>query len=400
MSQEPDRVIDPLEGEKAGQGQDVEGRRHQGHRASPPEAAGDEHPFDHVDRVHNTPADQGRHSNSHSLSHNDDYSHSHRSQPDHGVIPDNRHQTNHGYRAADRRSLLIALALTSGYLVVAIAGGVLANSLSLLADALHMVTDTAAIGLALLALWMAGRPTTFTRTFGLHRAEILAALVNAVSLWAITVWIFYEAYGRFTHPREVEGGIMLAVGLGGLLVNLVVAWMLHRSAGHSLNVQGAFLHVIGDLLGSIAVVAGSFLIIAFGWTIADPVFGVIIGILILVSSGYLLWRVGQVLMEGVPAHLDLDQLCQGLEEVPGVVEVHDIHAWSITTGYDVLSAHVIADFANQDTYDRILHDLQDAVYRRFNLAHMTVQLESSTSGCVEDHHLEHGQSPALEPAGD
>ena len=251
-----------------------------------------------------------------------------------------------------------------------------------------------------LALWMAGRPTTFTRTFGLHRAEILAALVNAVSLWAITVWIFYEAYGRLTHPREVEGGIMLAVGLGGLLVNLVVAWMLHRSAGHSLNVQGAFLHVIGDLLGSIAVVAGSFLIIAFGWTIADPVFGVIIGILILVSSGYLLWRVGQVLMEGVPAHLDLDQLCQGLEEVPGVVEVHDIHAWSITTGYDVLSAHVIADFANQDTHDHILHDLQDAVYRRFNLAHMTVQLEGSTAGCVEDHHLEHGQSPALEPAGD
>ena len=398
MSQEPDRVIDRREGEKAGQGQDVEGRRHQGHRARSPEAAGDEPPFDHVDRVHNTPADQDRPSNSYS--HNHDHSNSHRSQPDRGVIPDHRHQTNHGYRAADRRSLLIALALTGGYLVVAIAGGVLANSLSLLADALHMVTDTAAIGLALLALWMAGRPTTFTRTFGLHRAEILAALVNAVSLWAITVWIFYEAYGRLTHPREVEGGIMLAVGLGGLLVNLVVAWMLHHSAGHSLNVQGAFLHVIGDLLGSIAVVAGSFLIIAFGWTIADPVFGVIIGILILVSSGYLLWRVGQVLMEGVPAHLDLDQLCQGLEEVPGVVEVHDIHAWSITTGYDVLSAHVIADFANQDTHDRILHDLQDAVYRRFNLAHMTVQLESSTSGCVEDHHLEHGQSSALEPAGD
>ena len=120
----------------------------------------------------------------------------------------------------------------------------------------------------------------------------------------------------------------------------------------------------------------------------------------MVSSGYLLWRVGQVLMEGVPAHLDLDQLCQRLKEAPGVVEVHDIHAWSITTGYDVLSAHVIADFADQDTHDRILHNLQDAVYRRFNLAHMTVQLESSTAGCVEDHHLEHGQSPALEPAGD
>ena len=147
MSQEPDRVIDPLEGEKAGQGQDVEGRRHQGHRAGPPEAAGDEHPFDHV---HDTPADQGRHS--HSDRHDHDYSYSHRSQPDRGVIPDHRHQTNHGYRAADRRSLLIALALTGGYLVVAIAGGLLANSLSLLADALHMVTDTAAIGLALLRM--------------------------------------------------------------------------------------------------------------------------------------------------------------------------------------------------------------------------------------------------------
>ncbi len=311
---------------------------------------------------------------------------------EHDSVGHRHEQASH--RSADRRSLLIALALTTAYLVVGVIGGLLANSLSLLADALHMVTDAAAIGLALLAFWVAGRPATFTRTFGFHRAEILAALVNAASLWALTLWIFYEAYDRLTNLHEIEGGIMLAVGLGGLLVNIVVAWALHRSAGHSLNLEGAFLHVIGDLLGSIAVLAGSFLIIAFGWHIADALFGVIVGILILISSGHLLWRVGRVLMENVPAHLNLDELCQRLEEVPGVAEVHDIHAWSITNGYDVLSAHVIANFDNQFTHDRILRNLQDVVYRSFNVTHLTVQLESSTAGCSEDHHQEH-REPAI-----
>ena len=179
-------------------------------------------------------------------------------------------------------------------------GGLMANSLALLADAGHMVTDATAIGMALLALWVAARPASFKRTFGFHRTEIIAALLNALSLGLIAIWIFVEAYRRLLDPPDVQGTVMLIVGFVGLLVNLAAAWSLRRSAKTSLNVEAAFLHVLGDLLGSIGVIGGGLLIIAFGWTIADPLFGLVIGALIVVSSGRLLWKVLHVLMEGTP----------------------------------------------------------------------------------------------------
>ncbi|MEK7807170.1 MAG: cation diffusion facilitator family transporter, partial [Chloroflexota bacterium] len=174
-------------------------------------------------------------------------------------------------RAASRRSLVIALALISAYMLVEVAGGIVANSLALLADAGHMATDAAAIGLALVAMWLAGRPASINRTFGFQRTEVLAALLNALSLWLIAAWIFFEASRRFADAPEVEGVFMLGVGAAGLLVNLGAAWVLRPSAGESLNVEGAFLHVVGDLLGSVAVVAASLLIIGPGWGVADPV---------------------------------------------------------------------------------------------------------------------------------
>ena len=295
----------------------------------------------------------------------------------------------HDHRSASRRSLRISLALIMAYMVVEVVGGLVSGSLALLADAGHMLTDGSAISLALLAIWVSGRPASIEQTFGCHRTEILAALLNALSLWFISALIFFEASRRFDDTLDVDGGIMLAVGAVGLLVNLAAAWVLHRSSGESLNVEGAFLHVIADLLGSVAVVAGGILVLVFEWDIADPIFGIVIGVLILASSLRLLWKVVHVLMEGTPSHLDLHRLCQRLEELEGVTGVHDIHAWSITTGYDALSAHVTADPTVMQDPNPVLQALRDIASSEFGIGHVTIQLEDSMEGCVEDHHIEH-----------
>lgn len=294
----------------------------------------------------------------------------------------------HG-RAASRRNLTIALGLTVGYMVVELVGGFLANSLSLLADAGHMITDAGAIGLALLAMWIAGRPASIERTFGLHRTEVFAALANALALWLIAGLIFFESYRRFLDVPAVDGRLMLVVGGVGLLVNLAAAAVLRPSAKESLNVEGAFLHVVSDVLGSIAVIGAGLLILTTGWVLADPIFGAVIGLLIVISSARLLWKVLHVLMEGTPAHLDLHGLCQRLERLDGITGVHDIHAWSITTGYDALSAHVTADAAALNNPGQVLERLRNIASQEFGISHVTIQLEDSEDGCVEAHHIAH-----------
>ena len=244
-------------------------------------------------------------------------------------------------------------------------------------------------GLALLAIWVSGRPASIEQTFGFHRTEILAAMLNALGLWLIAALIFFEASRRFGDSPDIDGGLMLGVGAVGLLVNLAAAWVLHRSSAESLNVEGAFLHVVADLLGSVAVVAAGVLVLSFGWDVADPIFGILIGVLILASSFRLLWKVVHVLMEGTPSHLDLHQLCQRLEELEGVTGVHDIHAWSITTGYDALSAHVTADASSMNDPSPMLQRLRDIASSEFGIGHVTIQLEDSMDGCEEDHHIEH-----------
>ena len=189
---------------------------------------------------------------------------------------------------------------------------------------------------------------------------------------------------------------MLVVGAIGLLVNLAAARVLHRASGESLNVEGAFLHVVADRLGSVGVVGAGSLVLSFGWDIAEPIFRIVIGVLRLASSFRLLWKVVHVLMEGTPSHLDLHQLCQRLEELEGVTGVHDIHAWSITTGYDALSAHVTADASVMDDPNPVLRRLRDIASSEFGIRHVTIQLEDSMDGCDEDHHIEH---PAVSAAG-
>lgn len=273
---------------------------------------------------------------------------------------------------------------------VELVGGLLSNSLALLADAGHMLTDSSAIGLALLAIWVASRPASARRTFGFQRTEILASFLNALSLWLIADWIFYEAAGRFREPQEAQGAVMLGVGVVGLVVNVVAAWVLKRPAEDNLNVEGAFLHVLGDLLGSLAVVIGGILVIALDWHVADPIFGVLIGVLILFSSGRLLWKAVHVLLEGTPFRLDIQSLCQRLEQGDGVANVHDIHAWSITIGYEVLSAHVTKDDGEPTSPGHLLQHLREIASGEFNISHVTIQLEDAKDGCEEAHHIAHG----------
>lgn len=299
---------------------------------------------------------------------------------DHG--PDGH---SHDLRGASRRNLTSALVLIVSYMFAEIIGGILSGSLALIADAGHMLTDAASIGLALLALHFSTRPASARRTFGYRRLEILAALLNAVTLWLIAAWVVYEAYHRFTAIPDVKGEVMLTVGSIGLVVNLVAARILHRSAGHSVNVEGAYQHVIADLLGSIGVVVSGIFVWAFNWNIADPILSVIIGILILVGSWRLLGKVIHVLLEGVPQHVDIHRLCRKMEAVPGVASIHDIHVWSLASDYDLLTAHVLVDPEIEDR-GLVRNRLREIASRDFGIRHVTFQLEETAEGCIDENH--------------
>ena len=279
-------------------------------------------------------------------------------------------------------------------------GGILSGSLALIADAGHMLTDAASIALALVAMQFAMRAESAERTFGFHRLEILAALVNALTLWLIAAWVVLEAFHRIQEVPEVQGLLMLSVGTVGLIVNVLAAWILHRSAGHSLNVEGAFQHVIADLLGSVGVVISGTLVWAFGWTLADPIVSVVIAILILLSTWRLLAKVVHVLLEGVPEHVDVYRLCSSMEDVEGVVLIHDIHVWTIAQGYDALNAHVLVDRElPASELDPLLRRLRKIASRDFGIHHITIQMEQSIEGCTEHHHVDHlhaRERPALE----
>ncbi len=291
-------------------------------------------------------------------------------------------------RTASKRNLTAALVLILGYMLVEVVAAVLSGSLALLADAGHMLTDGAAIGLALAAMHFATRPATPERTFGYRRLEVLAALLNALTLWVIAAGVIFEAYRRFGSPPEVEGGLMLGVGAVGLLVNVAAAWILHGSAKHSVNVEGAFQHVVADLLGSFAVVLSGILVLAFGWHVADPIVSALIGVLILLSTWRLLKKVVHVLLEGTPPHVDVPQMCSKIEALAGVVLVHDVHVWTIAPGYDALSAHVVADPDDQGEMDALLRRVRRVASEDFGIRHVTVQMERSADGCTEDHHVD------------
>jgi len=291
------------------------------------------------------------------------------------------HAHDHGRSNGSRRRLAVALVLTSTYLVAEAVGGWLTNSLALLTDAGHMLTDAASLALALFAAWLTARPAPSHRTFGYHRAEILAALANAATLLAACVWIAIEASRRFRSPPEVLAPGMFAVACGGLAVNLIAIGVLHGGHGESLNVRGAWLHVVADALGSAGAIVAASLVWAFGWTWADPAASVLIAVLILASSWRLLAEVVGVLMESAPRGIDVDEVYAAIESTLGVVGLHDLHVWSITPSRVCLSVHVAAapDVPRGDLLRRLRATLHD----RFGIDHTTIQVEPDDFGdCI------------------
>lgn len=289
------------------------------------------------------------------------------------------HEHGVGSGAGNRRALAIVLALTAGFTVVEIVGGLLTGSLALLADAGHMLSDNLSLGLALFAAWLAQRPATPNKSFGYRRAEILAALANGVTLVVVSIWVFVEAYSRLREPTEVLGGPMLVVAALGLLVNAAGATILYRSGGESLNVQGAMRHVFADALGSVGAMAAAAVIILTGWRYADPLISVAIGILILASSWKLLRDSTNILLEATPPNLNATEVGQKMASADGIIEVHDLHIWTITSGFPALSAHVLVG-GREDCHAR-RRELEGLLAHEYGISHTTLQVDH-----VGDHH--------------
>lgn len=289
---------------------------------------------------------------------------------------DHPHGHSHAHHHEPRKSqriLSIVLALNFVYMLAEVVGGYLANSLALLSDAGHMLTDVAALALSLFAARFAMRPATPRKTYGYYRMEILAALANGVTLILISLLICYEAWHRLRQAEIVDAKTMIVISLGGLLVNIISAKVLHGAHTHDLNLHGAFLHVLGDLFGSVAAVGAALLILWRGWLWADPVFSVVIGLLIVYSSWRLVSNAVNILLEGTPAHINAAAVEVAMRAVPGVRDVHDLHIWTITSNRYAVTAHVIIDEAS-NSY-QILRELRELLSSRFSLTHSTLQIE-------------------------
>jgi cobalt-zinc-cadmium efflux system protein len=276
--------------------------------------------------------------------------------------------------ARSRPVLALTLALTCAFMVVELAAGLWTGSLALLADAGHMLTDAGALGLALFATWIAARPPTPAKTYGYYRAEILAALLNALVLLAVAGVILVEAWHRWRAPAPVLAGPMAVVAAGGLGVNLACAWLLHRGAADSLNVRAAYLEVLSDALSSLATLGAAGVVLLTGWTGADALAGVAIALLIVPRTWSLLTQAVNVLLEGTPPHLELGEIEAAMRAVAGVRRVHDLHVWTLTSGREAMSAHVVVDDVRES--ERLLETLHALLHARFGIDHTTIQLET------------------------
>jgi len=293
------------------------------------------------------------------------------------------HAHNHSAAGKNKKRLAIVLALTSAYLVAEVIGGLLTHSLALLADAGHMLTDVAGLAFALLAIRFAERPATPERTYGYYRVEILAALVNAVVLIGISLYILYEAYERFRNPPEIQSGGMLAVALVGLVVNIAGIYLLKSASEESLNMKGAYFEVLSDMLTSIGVIAAGIIMLTTGWYYADPIISAGIGVFILPRTWMLLRDAVGVLLEGTPHDVNLAALRESIRTVEGVADVHDLHVWSLTSGINAMSVHAV--LADHSLHDEVLAAVQKKVTSEFKIAHATVQVECKGCTAFETH---------------
>lgn len=277
--------------------------------------------------------------------------------------------------ASQHRSRLAwALGLTSTYMAAEVIGGLVTGSLALLADAAHMLTDAGGLALALIAIRFAERPATPQKTYGYLRTEILSALANAVVLLLLTIYILYEAYKRFLDPPEILSGPMLAVACFGLVINFISMRLLASGSSVSLNVQGAYFEVLSDMLGSIGVILAAVIVMVTGWTLVDPIIGAGIGLFIVPRTWRLLQQAMHILMEGTPPEVDISLLEQGLRDIPSVAAVYELHVWTITSGIDAMSGHVVVH--DMSGAEAVLRAARRVMKERFNIDHVTIQVET------------------------
>ena len=277
-------------------------------------------------------------------------------------------------RDTPERRIFLALVLTAATMVVSIAGGLVSHSLALLSDAGHMLADAGALALALIAQRVAERPRTEARTYGSRRAETVAAFVNAIFLGVVSVWVIVEAVERWRQPPEVHGGWMLAVATVGLAMNVLAARVLASGHKHNDNTRAALAHVLSDVAGSAAAMGAAFFVLTFGWRRADPLISLLLALLILWSAWKLVARTADVLMEGTPAGLEHSKLERTIRETPGVREFHDLHAWTISNGFDVVTVHVVLDGSRHGT--EVAREVSDRIHQRHSIEHVTVQPEA------------------------
>ena len=278
----------------------------------------------------------------------------------------------HGSRPSVTRALQIALGLTLALMVAEVIGGLLSNSLALLADAGHMLTDAGALALSLFVAWMCRQPSRPEKTYGYLRWEILAALLNGATLLLISFWIVWEAVSRFRSPEPIAGGLMLGFAIAGLVVNAVAVWILHGVNTDSLNVRGAYLHVLGDMLASGGTVVAALLVRLTGWVAADPIASLVSTVLIIGSAWRLVRDAVDVLLEAAPPHIALEAVRSRLESIPGVESVHDLHVWTVTSGVVAMSVHAIV--RQPEHHQGVLERAHDLL-QEMGIHHVTVQLE-------------------------
>lgn len=312
------------------------------------------------------------------LRHHHEHGHGHHH---HGHLHHHGHGHHHGHAhehaAGNRKGLTIALIITGGIMILEFVGGLLTNSLALLSDSAHMLSDTAAIALSLAAFWFAARPPSANKSYGYYRFEILAALFNGLTLFVMAGFIVFEAYERLIDPPEVAGGTMMVIALVGLAANLISAWSLMRKSDikGNINVRSAYLHILGDALGSVGAILAGLLMLLFDWYIADPIISVIVALLILRSAWQVVNHTIHILMEGTPAAIDAREVEETLLAIRGVKDLHDLHIWTITSGLDSLSCHLIIE-DDQDC-QVVLQEAIRRIEERFRIQHTTIQIEKS-----------------------
>lgn len=302
--------------------------------------------------------------------------HNHSGAPDHDPGHDHELERDRNRASAGGgRDLLIALSITVLMMVVEVIGGLLSNSLSLLSDAGHMLTDNLALLLSFFAMKFSTMPATDRKTFGFYRLEILAALLNGIVLVLISLYIMYQAYVRMIHPQAVEGKLMLIVAIIGLVANVIGALFLVKHSHTNLNIRGAYLHIVGDALSSIGVVFGGIIIIYTGWYLIDPILSILISLVIVYGSWSLVKESVNILLESAPAHINIDRVATEIATVKGVQEAYHIHVWTITSGVYALSAHVLIDDQLVSGCRNIIDEIKELLLKKFNVLHSTIQLE-------------------------